>query len=102
MNGTCSSRVNSFRRPAVSNTRSRDSTTQGPAMRKSAWSRPALKPHRSMGSCRQSGLALARLIVHRGLDEGLEQRVAAARRGSEFRVELAAEEPGMRGQLDDL
>src|SRR5690606_35510597 len=41
--------VMSFSRPATSSCSCSDSITQGPAIRKKGWSRPALKPHRSMG-----------------------------------------------------
>src|SRR5688572_31784075 len=40
--------------------------------------------------------------AQRGLDERLEQRVAVARRRGELRVELAADEPRVTGELDHL
>src|SRR6185369_9751333 len=94
--------------PAVSICSCSDSTTQGPAMRKKGRSRPTGKPHSFMepapsGDGLQQRLA-GRLVVHRGLDEGIEQRMPVPGRGLEFRMELHAHEPGMHllRQLDDL
>src|SRR5690606_15551248 len=41
-------------------------------------------------------------VLARRTDEAGEQRMAIARRGSELRMELAADEPGMPGNLGDL
>src|SRR5512136_224706 len=105
MNGTPSPAHISFKRPAVSNASSRDSITHGPAMRNSGRSRPTSNPQSFIGRvlCRRGcGTALVRLVGERRLDERLEQRVAAARRGRELGMKLAADEPRMTGQLDHL
>ena len=74
MNGTPSARVSSFSRPATSICSSRDSTTHGPAMRKSGLSRPASKPQsftlRRLRECRpgaergRAGEALRHAGIH--------------------------------------
>src|SRR3989449_8402849 len=43
---------------------------------------------------------LAGLVMQSGLEESGKERMAAAGRRGEFRVELAADQPGMRRQLD--
>src|SRR5581483_6747920 len=101
MNGTPALRAMSRNVPAVSSAIWRDSTTQGPAIRNSGLSRPTSNPQ-SLISGGDSGLRLPRLVLQRGLDERREQRMPGARRRRELRVELAADEPRMAGQLDHL
>src|SRR6266581_3324109 len=100
MNGTSSSLQISFSAEAVSSAIWRDSTTHGPAIRNKGLSRPATKPQSFMASSRDRGLGLAGLVIQSGFDESGKERMAAAGRRSEFRVELAADQPGMRRQLD--
>src|SRR6266478_1608110 len=102
MNGTSSSLQISFSVDAVSSAMWRDSTTHGPAIRNRGLSRPTSKPQSFMLSSRDRGLGLAGLVLQSGLDERGKERVAAARGRREFRVELAADEPRMRRQLDHL
>src|SRR6266853_3173065 len=102
MNGTSSSLQISFSVDAVSSAIWRDSTTHGPAMRNKGLSRPTSKPQSFMLSSRDRGLGLAGLVLQRGLDERRKERMPAAGRRSEFRMELAADEPGVRWQLDHL
>src|SRR5882762_4070110 len=102
MNGTPSSLQISFSVDAVSSAIWRDSTTHGPAIRNKGLSRPTSKPQSFMLSSRDRGLGLAGLVLQRGLDERGKERMAAAGRRGEFRMELAADEPGMRWQLDHL
>src|SRR5947209_1079813 len=102
MNGTSSSLQISFSVDAVSSAIWRDSTTHGPAMRNKGLSRPTSKPQSFMLSSRDRGLGLAGLVLQRGLDERRKERMAAAGRRREFRMELAADEPGVRRQLDRL
>src|SRR5215470_19743490 len=52
-------------------------------------------------ACAQ-GLQSRLLVLQRGPNEGGEQRMRFERLGLEFRMELAAEEPGMLGGFDDL
>ncbi len=134
--------------PATSIWSSRDSTTQGPAIRNSGRSSPTSNPQscmvqtveraayetrrplralaRGIGSdlagppdqptlarlragvpcctapgCTAPGSAACLRRWRRG-PETDEQRMAAARCGSELGVELAADEPGVLGQLDHL
>src|SRR6185369_5432620 len=108
MNGMPRLEVISLSVPAVSICSCSDSTTQGPAMRKKGWSSPTEKLHSfispaSSGDGLQQRLA-GRLVVHRGLDEGIEQRMPVPWGGLEFRVELHPHEPGMHvlRQLDDF
>src|SRR6267143_301160 len=100
MNGTSRSLQISFSVDAVSSAIWRDSTTYGPAIRNRGLSRPASKPQSFMLSSRDRGLGLAGLVLQRGLDESGKERMATAGRRGEFRVELAADQPGMRRQLD--
>src|SRR2546422_3126691 len=100
MNGTSSSLQISFSVDAVSSAIWRDSTTHGPAIRNRGLSRPASKPQSFMLSSRDRGLGLAGLVLQSGLDDSGKERMAAAGRRGEFRVELAADQPGMRRQLD--
>src|SRR6266853_934024 len=102
MNGTSSSLQISFSVDAVSSAIWPDSTTHGPAIRNRGLSRPTSKPQSFMLSSRDRGLGLAGLILQSGLDECGEERMPAARGRGEFRVELAADEPRMRRQLDHL
>src|SRR5256886_3315480 len=102
MKGTSSSLQISFRADAVSSAIWRDSTTHGPAMRNRGLSRPTSKPQSFMLSSRDRGLGLAGLGLQRGLDERRKERMPAPGRRSEFGMELAADEPGMRRQLDHL
>src|SRR5712691_1840076 len=102
MNGMPSDAVISFRDSAVSIAISRDSTTHGPAIRNRGLSRPTSKPQSFMLSSRDRGLGLAGLVLQSSLDERRKERVAAAGRRGEFRMELAADEPGVRWQLDHL
>src|SRR6266849_3803499 len=48
------------------------------------------------------GARLLFLVFQGGADEGRKERVRLQRLGFEFRMKLAAEEPGMLGRLDDL
>src|SRR5712692_2914186 len=100
MNGTSRSLQISFSVDAVSSAIWRDSTTHGPAIRNRGLSRPASKPQSFMLSSRDRGLGLAGLVLQSGLDESGKERMTAAGRRGEFRVELAADEPRMRRQLD--
>src|ERR1041385_4939202 len=102
MNGMPIDAVISFRDCAVSIALWRDSTTPGPAIRNRGLSRPASNPHSFMPSSRDRGLGLAGLVLQSGFDERRKERMAAAGRRSEFGMELAADEPGMRRQLDHL
>src|SRR2546430_5284477 len=102
MKGTSSSLQISLSVYAVSSAIWRDSTTHGPAMRNRGSSRPASKPQSFMLSSRDRGLGLAGLVLQRGFDERRKERMPAAGRRSEFGMELAADEPGMRRQLDHL
>src|SRR5665647_1946580 len=102
MKGTPRSAQICLSSPAVSSASWRDSTTQGPAMRKSGLSKPTWKPQSFISGdvLQASGhfrwhSALRFGIGHGGLDKGLEQRMAVMRRGSELGVELAAYEPRM-------
>src|SRR5437879_4614349 len=72
---------------------------QGPLLRPPTL---ASKPQSFMLSSRDRGLGLAGLVMQSGLDESGKERMAAAGRRGEFRVELAADEPRMRRQLDHL
>src|SRR5690606_1256409 len=115
--------VSSLSAAAVSKAISRDSITQGPAIRKKGWSSPISTPHSFMSAsffrrrtrratarpgaviamCLRLRLGFALLLMSQcGLDVADEQRVAVARCGSEFGVELHAHEPGMLRQLHDL
>src|SRR5882672_3676875 len=100
MNGTSSSLQISFSVDAVSSAIWRDSTTHGPAIRNKGLSRPTSKPQSFMLSSRDRGLGLAGLVLQSGLDERRKERMAAAGRRGEFRMELAADEPRVRWQLD--
>src|SRR5256885_15318875 len=102
MNGTSSSLQISFSVDAVSSAIWRDSTTHGPAIRNKGLSRPTSKPQSFMLSSRDRGLGLAGLVLQSGLDERRKERMAAAGRRGEFRMELAADEPRVRRQLDRL
>src|SRR5712691_10075572 len=102
MNGMPSDAVISFRDSAVSIAISRDSTTHGPAIRNRGLSRPTSKPQSFMLSSRDRGLGLAGLVLQSGLDERRKERMAAAGRRREFGMELAADEPRVRWQLDHL
>src|SRR5258706_6467891 len=89
--------------------RSSDSTTQGPAMRNGADPPPNFGAM-SVGQLgelggRARGRAAATnalLVLQRGAHEAREQRVGAHRPRLELRVELAADEPRVIGQLDHL
>src|SRR5258706_15865415 len=100
MNGTSSSLQISFSVDAVSSAIWRDSTTHGPAIRNKGLSRPTSKPQSFMLSSRDRGLGLAGLVLQSGLDERRKERMAAAGRRGEFWMELAADEPRVRWQLD--
>src|SRR5438034_4060354 len=102
MNGTSSSLQISFSVDAVSSAIWRDSTTHGPAIRNKGLSRPASNPQSFMLSSRDRGLGLAGLVLQSGLDERREERMPAAGRRGAFRMELAADEPRVRWQLDHL
>src|SRR6266566_2335828 len=102
MNGTSSPLQISFSVDAVSSAMWRDSTTHGPAIRNRGLSRPTSKPQSFILSSRDRGLGLAGLVLQSGLDERRKERMAAAGRRGEFRVELAADEPRVRWQLDHL
>src|SRR6266568_3367719 len=102
MNGTSSSLQISFSVDAVSSAIWRDSTTHGPAIRNKGLPSPASNPQSFMLSSRDRGLGLAGLVLQSGLDERRKERMAAAGRRGEFRMELAADEPRVRWQLDHL
>src|SRR5881394_2676 len=86
--------------------RSSDSTTQGPAMRNGAapppnfWAMSVGQLGKLSGLRAGAGVLLP--VLQRGADEAREQRVGAHRPRLELRVELAAHEPGVIGQLDHL
>src|SRR5689334_15812882 len=77
--------------------------TQGPAIRTSGL--PGPKAAKSIGTGEQRlllrGEAFHTLLV-RGADECLEERVRLHRLGLEFRMELAAQEPGVVRDFADL
>src|SRR5450755_3302688 len=105
MKGTPSAPAISLSRPATSICNCSDSTTHGPAIRNSGCWSPASKPHNFIGSFSRRHLLRAfGLVRERGVDERLEERVAAPRRRLELGVELHADEPWVHGlrQLDDL
>src|ERR1700686_411252 len=108
MNGTFSRAQISFRRPATSICNCSDSTTHGPAMRNSGRCNPTSKPQRFMRSGDELRARSPRIgdrdspALECRVDECDKQRMAAAWIGSEFGMELAAEEPGMAGELDHL
>src|SRR3954469_13014479 len=104
MNGMPRAAVISFSWPATSICNCSDSITQGPAIKKKGLCRPTSNPHSFMSGDRLQFLAGRGLVVQRGLDERVEQRVSVPRRGLELGVELHAHEPGVRflRQLDDL
>src|SRR5678815_5124469 len=105
MKGTPSAAVISLRWPATSSCSCSDSTTQGPAIRNSGCSSPALKPQSFMSACSRGDLLAARgLVLERGVDEGLEEGMSAPGGGLELGMELHADEPGVHAprQLDDL
>src|SRR5882672_6311674 len=90
--------------------RSSDSTTQGPAMRNGAVP-PPNRSAMSVGQLGQlgggsalgvGGARLTFLVLERGPHETGEQGVGAHRPRLELRVELAADEPRVIGQLDHL
>src|SRR4051812_44784255 len=112
MNGMPRAAVISRNRPATSNCNASDSTTHGPAIRKNGRSRPISKPQSFMSclgpavdgrSCRHLLAALG-LVLQRGVDERLEERMAAPRRRLELGMELHAEDPRVHvaRQLDAL
>src|SRR5258708_13436828 len=100
MKGKSSSLQISLSVYAVSSAIWRDSTTHGPAIRNRGLSRPASNPHSFMLSSRDRGLGLAGLVLQRGLDERRKERMPAAGRRSEFRMDLAADEQGGPRQLE--
>src|SRR5213078_4216304 len=85
--------------------RSSDSTTHGPAMRNGLFS-AAKRRAISVGVLRQLSRRLgARLpcaAIERGAHKAREQRMGAHRPRLQLGMELAADEPGMIGQLDHL
>src|SRR6266511_844503 len=88
--------------------RSSDSTTHGPAMRNGAVP-PPNRWAMSVGELRQlggrgglGGPGMAAPVVERRANEPPEQRMWAHRPRLELGVELAADEPWMVRQLDDL
>src|SRR5947209_13439900 len=105
MNGTPTEAAISFSLPATSICSCSDSTTHGPAIRKSGRSSPTSNPQSFMPTRSGRDLfdAFGR-VRQRRVDERLEERVPAPRRRLEFRVELDADEPRMdaRRQLDDF
>src|SRR3954467_15391795 len=107
MNGMPSAVVISFRRTATSTCSASDSTTHGPAIRKNGCWSPTSNPQSFIArSDRSSGhlLDALGLVLERGFDEGLEERMPAPRRRLELRMELHAEEPRVHAlrQLDHL
>ena len=90
MKGNASSAQISLSAVAVSRPSSRDSMTQGPAIRKKGLSD-------RLETAEFHGFACQPLpeMGERRLDEGGEQRMAVTRVGGELRVELAADEPRM-------
>src|SRR5919201_384944 len=90
--------------------RSSDSTTHGPAMRKGASAAancratsvtPAGELRRPLGLGGGGATACATLLARRAYEPG-EQRVRPRGTRLELGVELAADEPGVIGQLDHL
>src|SRR6185436_6927128 len=109
MKGTPTAAVISLSLPAVSSAMSLDSTTHGPAMTNRGRSMPTSKPQRcisgdalDLGRLRDRIEALALAKAGGRANEGGKQRVPIQRRGSEFGMELAADEPGMAGQFHHL
>src|SRR5438034_17062 len=89
--------------------RSSDSTTHGPAMRNGADPPPPNRWAMSVGELRQlggrgglGGPGMAAPVVEGRAHEPPEQRMGAHRPRLELGVELAADEPRMVRQLDDL
>src|SRR5213592_545435 len=89
---------------------SSDSTTQGPAIRKGAASKCRVMLVAEARQLGGGGAGLHRRLARRvrqpvgagGADESREQRVGPRRPRLELGVELAADEPWMIRQLDDL
>src|SRR5690349_16872099 len=104
MNGMPSAEVISLSCPATSIWSCSDSTTQGPAIKKKGLERPTSKPQSFMSGDRLELLSGRRLVLQRGLDEGVEEGVSVPRGRLELGVELHAHEPGVHvlGQLHDL
>ena len=67
-------------------------------MRKKGRSGPTSKLHNCIFELRDFVV----LVAEGGGDEAGKQGMAVARRGSEFRMELATDEPWMPGDLDNL
>src|SRR3990167_4401905 len=82
--------------PATSMDISSPSMEQVPAIRKKRCSRPISNPQSSISGDRFQTFAFG-LVVHRSLDEGIEQWMAVPWRGLEFWVELHTDKPGMHG-----
>src|SRR6266851_4231255 len=108
MNGTFSRAQISLSWPATSICNCSDSTTHGPAMRNRGRCNPTSKPQRFMRSGDELRSRPHRIAdrdspaLESRIDESDKQRMAAAWIRSEFGMELAAEEPGMAGELDHL
>ncbi len=103
-NGMPSEPVISLSWPATSWVSCGLSTTQGPAIRKNGLPGPISTPA-SFTRSPPAGACLRRAPAPRARApraRSREQRVPVARVRGEFRVELDADEPGMRRQLDDL
>src|SRR5712691_13396702 len=58
------------------------------------------RPQIRKASCRDGSFRLAGLVLQGGFDESREKRMAGTRRRRKLGVELAADQPGMRRQLD--
>src|SRR5712691_92906 len=88
--------------------KSSDSTTQGPAIRNGVFSKccaiSIAEAREFRRRLRRLGLGLRPRAAPRegGAHEPGEQRMRTHRPGLELRMELAADEPGMIGQLDHL
>src|SRR5574337_138235 len=102
MKGTRASRAILASRSASISAWASSSMAQGPPMRGSGLFPPILifptTTSRVMGARASAGAG----ALDGGLDERREERVGFPRPRSELRVELAGDEPGMVGQLDDL
>src|SRR5688572_128231 len=98
-----------FSVPATSMANWRDSTTHGPAITKSGFSRPTSNPHNFItgtlcdilhGFIRSRHRLAGFGVGNSSLHKSLEQRMSGTRRRGKFRVELTRHEPRMIGEFD--
>src|SRR5690242_8484306 len=107
MTGTPSLAPSSARASPTRRFRSSDSTTHGPAMRNGEDPKcdvtSVVSPDERGPSLRRGDRSVPRAPeLARRADESREQRVRTRGPGLELRVELAADEPGVIGELDHL